>query len=263
MRRALGPVSFSMWDEPGLLVDGFDLPPKVLMGHALPYYERLITGQGYQKAQDLIAYEMAIGPALAKGLERAMSRVKEKPDFQVRPIRSDRKHLDAEIALILDILNDAWHDNWGYVPMTQAEVDEIASMFRVFLRPDAIVIAEYQGEAVGFSMMLPNVNEALAGLGGRLLPFGVLKMLWRLKVRGVRSERMAMMGVRRKWWDSPVGATAALLSIYGAKINGMARGAERAELSWILDSNERIKNLIAHFGAKIIKRYRIYEKTIA
>ncbi len=263
MRRSLGPVSFAMWDEPGLLVDGFETPPNVLMGHHLPYYENLITGSGYTQAQDLLAYEYPMHQPFSEGTQRLIARAQEKHKFNFRPLRMDKKNFPLELKLIRDIMNDAWSENWGFVPMTEAEIDDIAMLFKFFLKPDAVVIAEYDGEAAGFAMMLPNINETIRDLNGRLLPFGFIKMLWRLKVKGVQSGRMAMMGVRRKWWNSPVGAIVALLIVQNAKNSDFASTAVKGELSWILDSNERIKRVLAQFGATVTKRYRIYEKALA
>ncbi len=262
MRRSVGPVSFAMWDEPGLLVEGFDRPPNVMMGHALPYYEKRIVGQGYAQVQDLLAYEYPLDRPFSEEMQRKIARIKQKHEFRFRPMRMDRKNFASEVALILDIVNDAWVDNWGFVPMTRAELDDMAGVFKFLLPPDAAVIAEFDGEAAGFGLMLPNLNETIKDLGGRLLPFGFAKMLWRLKVSGVRSGRLALMGVRRKWRSSPIGAIIALLIIHNAKVSDFARPGEYAELSWILDSNERVKHLLKAFGATVIKRYRIYEKTL-
>ncbi len=263
MRRSVGPVSFAMWDEPGLLVEGFNTPPNVLMGHHLPYYERRITGSGYTQVQDLLAYDYPAQKPFSENVRRLIARAQEKHSFVFRPLRMDKKNLPIEIEMIRDMMNDAWSENWGFVPMTKAEIEDIAMLFKFFLRPDAVVIAEYDGEPAGFGMMLPNLNEAIRDLNGRLLPFGFIKMLWRMKVSGVRSGRIALMGVRKKWWSSPVGAIVALLIIQNAKASKFAQPAVQAELSWILDSNERIKRVLALFGATITKRYRIYEKALS
>ncbi len=263
MQRSVGPVSFAMWDEPGLLVDGFDRPPNVLMGHALPYYERRITGAGYTQVQDLLAYEYPIQKPFAENVQRLIQRAQEKHSFVFRPLRMDKKNFPSEIELIRDMMNDAWSENWGFVPMTSAEIEDIAMLFKFFLKPDAVVIAEYDGEPAGFGMMIPNLNEAIRDLNGRLLPFGFIKMLWRMKVSGVHSGRLALMGMRRKWWSSPAGAIIALLIVQNAKTSNFARLGVHAELSWILDSNERIKRVLALFGATITKRYRIYEKALS
>lgn len=262
MARVVGPVSFAMWDEPGLLVEGFDTPPYVLMGHHRPYYQDRILNAGYQTAQDILAYERPLHQPFADKLLRVVEKIKQKHSFVFRPIRMDKENLPKEVELIRDIINDAWKENWGFVPITKAEVEEIAALFKVFLKPDALVIGEYDGEPIGVAMMLPNINEVIADLNGRLFPFGILKMLWRLKVKGVRSGRLALMGVRRKYWSTPVGAMITLMMIQACQKSEFARKAEVAELSWILDSNERIKRVIGEFDAKVTKRYRIYEKAV-
>lgn len=262
MRRSVGPVSFSMWDEPGLLVEGFECPPNVLMGHARPYYQQRIAACGYTQVQDLLAYDYVIHQPLSEELQRLVTRVQQKTPFTVRPMRMDKKNFQSEIALLLDIINDAWADNWGFVPMTQAEIDDLAGIFKFLLPPEALVIAEVEGEPAGFGLMLPNLNEAIRDLNGHLFPFGFIKLLWRLKVSGLHSGRMPLMGVRRKWRHSPIGAVVALMIVQHAKIGKYVRPGDRGELSWILDSNERIKHLITQFGGKLLKRYRIYEKAL-
>ncbi len=263
MRRSVGPVSFSMWDEPGLLVEGFDKPPSVMMGHARSYYQTHIAGQDYTQVQDLLAYEYENGLPLHPKMERIVARSQEKHQFVFRPIRMDSKHFKSEVGLLLDILNDAWSDNWGFIAMTQAEIDDMASIFKILLRPEAVAIAEYQGEAAGFSLTLPNINEAIRDINGRLLPFGIVKLLWRLKVSGLRTGRMAMMGVRRKWQNSPIGAVLALSIIQNTRMAHFARGFTHAELSWVLDTNERMKHMLTLVGGTVYKRYRIYEKAIS
>jgi hypothetical protein len=263
MRRSVGPVSFSMWDEPGLLVEGFDHPPCVLMGHALPYYQNHIVAQGYAQAQDLLAYDYENGKPLPATMARIIARAQEKHHFKFRTIRMDRKNFRSEVALLIDILNDAWSDNWGFVAATEAEVDDMVAMFKVVLRPEAVVIAEYEGEAAGFALTLPDINEAIGDLGGRLFPFGLAKLLWRLKVSGIRSWRMPLMGVRRKWQNSQIGAVLALSIIQQIRMSHLALGIMRGEASWVLDSNERMKHMIALVGGTVYKRYRIYEKALS
>jgi len=263
MRRCVGPVSFSMWDEPGLLVEGFDHPPNVLMGHALPYYQNHIAAQGYAQTQDLLAYDYENGKPLAPTMERIIARAQEKHHFKFRTIRMDRKNFKSEIVLLLDILNDAWSDNWGFVAATKAEVDDMAAMFKMVLRPEAVVIAEYEGEAAGFALTLPDINEVIIDLGGHLFPFGFAKLLWRLKVSGIHSWRMPLMGVRRKWQNSQIGAVLALSIIQQIRMSHLALGIMRGELSWILDSNERMKHMLTLVGGTVYKRYRIYEKMLS
>lgn len=262
MQRVLGPVSFAMWDEPGLLVDGFDSPPNALMGHHLPYYQHRIAEQGYGKCQDLLAYEYPIQRPFGEQVVRLIERAKRKHNIVFRPLRMDKAHFAGEVALVRELINDAWADNWGFVPMTMAEVEEIATLFKIFLPADALVIGEVDGEAASVGMILPNINEAIRDLKGKLFPFGIVKLLWRMKVKGVRSGRLALMGIRRQYFSSPVGAVLAMMMIETLRRGKSASRADTAELSWVLDSNERIKHVIALFDAHVIKRYRIYEKTL-
>ena len=263
MERCVGPVSFSMWDEPGLLVEGFDRPPAVLMAHALPYYQGHIAALGYGQIQDLLAYDYLNNLNIPPTMARIIERTQEQHAFQFRHIRMDKKNFKSEIATLLDIVNDAWSGNWGFVPMTQAEIDDMATVFKVLLRPEAVVIAEYEGEAAGFALTLPDLNEAIRDLKGRLLPFGFIKLIWRLKVAGTRSGRMAMMGVRQKWQNSRIGAGLAMMIIEQTARSHAARGVERAELSWILDTNYRMKHMLKLIGATVYKRYRLYEKALS
>lgn len=263
MRRCVGPVSFSMWDEPGLLVEGFDRPPAVLMAHALPYYQKHVVELGYGQIQDLLAYDYQNNLNIPPTMARIIERTQEQHAFQFRHIRMDKKNFKSEIAILLDIVNDAWSENWGFVAMTQAEIDDMATVFKVLLRPEAVVIAEYEGEAAGFALTLPDLNEAIRDLRGRLLPFGFIKLIWRLKVAGTRSGRMAMMGVRQKWQNSRIGAGLAMMIIEQTARSHAARGIQRAELSWILDTNHRMKHMLELIGAKVYKRYRLYEKALS
>jgi hypothetical protein len=262
MTRVLGPVSFSMWDQPGLLVEGFETPPSVLMGHALPYFAGHIERAGYRPAEDLIAYrygpEMAVPDAMRRVLDRALKR----GELTVRNIRKDKKHVDDEIALLLDIINDAWSDNWGYVEMTKAEVDDLAGLLKFLLRPGDVAIAEYRGQPAAFAAIFPNLNEAIADLNGRLFPLGWAKLLWRMKVRRTKTARMPLMGVRKALQTSPVGAALALAVIESVRNFNFAHGVVDSELSWVLARNQRVQHVISLVGAKPYKRYRVYEKNI-
>jgi hypothetical protein len=263
MKRVLGPVSFSLWDQPGLLVDGFDTPPFVLMGHARPYFAGHIESAGYAGIEDLLAYryvpEMKVPEVMRRILERALKR----GDLKVRTIRMDKKHVDEEIALLLDIVNDAWSDNWGFVAMTKAEIDDLAGILKLLLRPGDVAIAEYRGKPAAFAAVFPNLNEAIRDLGGKLLPLGWAKLVWRMMVKRPASARMPMMGVRRALQTSPIGAALSLAVIEATRDFNFARGVTNdCELSWILERNERVRHVIELVGGVPYKRYRIYEKAI-
>jgi hypothetical protein len=262
--RALGPVTFSMWDQPGLLVEGFDRPPSVMMGHAKPYFASRIQQAGYRRIQDLLAYDFAVNKPLPPEAQRIVQRVLARGDMRVRPLRKDRRHFQSEVALILDIMNDAWSANWGFVPMTQAEIDDIAGILKILLGEHDVAIAEHAGEPAAFALIFPNINEAARDLNGRLAPFGWAKLLWRLKVAGTRTGRMPLMGVRKKFQASAIGAASALAAIEFIGSHYHRRGrVETAELSWILDHNEQVKHIIELVGARAYKRYRIYQRALA
>ena len=260
MKRAVGPVSFSLWDQPGLLVEGFGTPPYVMMNHHRPYYADRITAQGYQKAEDLIAYRY--GPdASTKTWDRLMARAMRGGDITLRNIHMDKRFRD-EVAMLLDIINDAWSDNWGYVPMTQAEIDELAGILKLLLRPGDVAIAEYQGKPAAFTAIFPNLNEAIRDMKGRLFPFNWIKLLWRLKVARPKTARMPMMGVRKSLQASPVGAALALSVIRSVREFNFSRGVVDSELSWILARNSRVRHVIEMVGGVPYKTYRVFEKAI-
>jgi hypothetical protein len=262
LARAVGPLSFSLWHEAGLLVDGFEHPPFVMMGHARPYYSRHVGAAGYRGLQDLLAYSCNTSLTLPPAIQRIVDRSRTHWGVSVRPMRMDKRRFASEVAAVLDILNDAWSGNWGFVPMTEAEIDDFARLLKLLLKPGDVSIAEYQGAPAAFSVTFPNLNEAIRDLGGRLAPFGWAKLLWRLKVSGLSTARMPLMGVKKSYQDSNIGAGLALATIDSAIRANMARGVRRGELSWILQQNERVRHIIEWLGATMYKRYRLYENTL-
>jgi len=260
MKRVIGPVSFSLWDQPGLLVDGFDTPPYVMMNHHRPYYQGHITANGYQKVEDLIAYRY--GPqASLKSWDRLMARAMRGGEVTLRNIHMDKRFKD-EVAMLLDIINDAWSDNWGYVPMTQAEIDDLAGILKLLLRPGDVAIAEYQGKPAAFTAIFPNLNEAIRDMNGRLFPFNWIKLLWRMKVKRPKTARMPMMGVRKSLQASPVGAALALSVIRSVREFNFSNGVVDSELSWILERNDRVRHVIEMVGGVPYKTYRLFEKPL-
>ena len=262
MKRVLGPVSFSMWDQPGLLVEGFDTPPYVMMNHGRPYYAERIEAQSYRRAEDLIAYRYGRRLEVPPIMERILDRAIRRGEVSIRNIRMDKAHFESEIALILDLINDAWSDNWGFVAMTKAEIDDLAGLLKLLLKPGDVAIAEHRGRPAAFAAVFPNLNEAIRDLNGRLLPFGWAKLLWRMKVRRTRTVRMPMMGVRKNLQASPVGAALSLAVIRATRAFNHEHGFEDSELSWILERNERVRHVIELVGGVPYKRYRIYEKPL-
>jgi hypothetical protein len=261
MRRVTGPFSLSINDESGLLVAGFDRPPSLMMGHHRPYYAARIEAQGYRKAKDLIAYDFDVAADWPPAAARVMARLRRLDDVRIRYI--DMRRYADELETMRDVFNDAWAGNWGFVPWTSAEIQALGRNVRPFVRAGNFAIGEVDGEPAAMVVTLGNVNEAIHDLGGRLLPFGLLKLLWRLKVRGVRSGRMPLMGVRRRYQGTARGAALALGVIAAACDWGKTIGVTSAELSWILEDNKPVRDLIELVGGRPYKTYRIYEKELA
>lgn len=257
--RVLGPFNLSINEETGLLIDGFDRPPMLLMGHDLAYVAAQVEGQGYAKVKDVIAYLYDIQhdlPAAARSLiDRPLP-----PGLSVRKL--DLRRYREEIATITEVFNDAWAGNWGFVPLTDAEIEHMAKALKPLLDPSLVAIAEMRGEAVGFGVSLPNLNEVIADMNGRLLPLNWIKLLWRLKVRGTRSGRVPLMGVRRSCAGNVAGALAPFLIIDAMRKGATERGMRHVELSWILEDNLPMRRINESLGGIPYKTYRIYGKTL-
>ena len=258
MRRVRGPFNLSINEETGLLIDGFADPPVFMMSHALPYYREHIEQCGYHKAADTLAYlinpNFVAPPVMQRLLKMASERV------TVRTL--DRSRFDEEIMLLRDIFNDAWSENWGFVPFTEAEFKELGQNLKFLLHDEYIQIAEVDGEAAGFIIGMPNINEAIRDLKGKLFPFGWLKLIWRLKIKGPASGRVPLMGVRKKFQKTRLGPGLAFLIIEDVRNELHKRGAHRLELSWILEDNAGMRNIIESIGGTAYKRYRVYERDL-
>lgn len=259
MRRALGPFNLGINQEIGLLVEGFDSAPFVMMGHGRSWYGPSVEALGYDVAQNLLAYTIAardfrIPPVVMRLLERQAQYVRLRP--------FDRAQRARDLGIMRDIFNDAWSNNWGFVPFTEAEFAAVGKELLLLLPDDFIHIAEVDGEPAAFIVLLPNVNEAIADLNGRLLPFGWARLLWRLKVRFPTTGRVPLMGVRQRYQNSRLGPALAFLLIGELRVPALRRGIQRVELSWILEGNRGMRNILEKIGANISKRYRMYAKAL-
>lgn len=259
MKKSAGPFSFSVNEECGLLISGFDTPPYIMMPHGRPWYAPHVEAAGYSKAMDMhalryIPRRQFIPERRMKFIERALS----SPKVRIRNI--DFKRFNEEIATLVDIYKDAWSDNWGFVPMTEAQIAHMAKELRPIIEPYNIIFCEYDGEPVAFGLVLPNVMQAIRDFDGRLLPFNWAKLLWRLKVKKLPEARMPLMGVRKKLHGKPLGAAFAYKIIDMVNSANMDNGVVSSELSWILENNTDMLTMLTDMGGEIYKTYRIYER---
>jgi hypothetical protein len=258
MERSVGPFNLGINQEVGLLVEGYETPPYFLMGHARPYFHDHVRALGYHGTQDMLAYLLPTryqdDPRIAKLRQRLARKV------SIRTLDRRRKH--GELEVLRDIFNDAWSENWGFVPFTREEFAAIGSLLLVLLPKDFVLIAEVAGKPVGFIVLVPNLNEVIGDLNGRLFPFGWAKLLWRLKVKFPTTARVPLMGVRKQLHNTPLGPGIATMLIEELGQSAGRAGVHTNELSWILDTNEGMRGIIERIGGKISKRYRMYEKAL-
>jgi hypothetical protein len=258
MRRIRGPFNLSVNQECGLLVEGFDAPPSVMMGHAPPYYGVRVEETGYQKEKDLLAYRIDVNFKLSKVMLDLISKASKR--VHIRSLR--RSHFGEELQILRDIFNDAWSENWGFVPFTKAEFKHLGQNLKYLVHPEYIQIAEVDGSPDAMIVVIPNINETIRDLNGRLLPFGWFKLLWRLKVTGPKTVRIPLMGVRKRHHNSYLGAALALMVVERVRRLGVKYGAKGVELSWILDDNTGMRNIIESLGGEVYKCYRLYGKDL-
>ena len=260
MQRARGPFSLSINEEMGCLVDGFERPPMVMMPHHRPYQGGLIEQAGFAKLKDVFAWEYDVGTVPARA-QRAHDEIAALPEVFTREV--DTKKMLEDVRIIMDIFNDAWSDNWGFVPLTEQELVKSAKDMKLILMPEITRISFIDGEPAAVALGLPNINELITDLDGQLFPFGIGKLLWRLRVRGPKSGRLVILGIRKKWRH--VRRYAGLSAYLYVQMNRRAHllGMNGSELSWTLEDNHPINVGIKLMGGRVYKKYRIYEREIA
>jgi hypothetical protein len=257
MQRMTGPFSLSINDETGLLIDGFNHPPRIMMGHARPWYAVHLDALGFAKVIDVLAYDHDGETPLPRPMQAMVDKAYASGDLSVRTL--SKKNLHRDLSIIMEIFNDAWSENWGFVPMTQAEIDLLGKNLKMLVGEDYIAIASWKGEPCAMALTLPDINQWIKGLNGRLMLFGWMQILWHLLARPPQAVRMPLMGVKRKFHGHPLGATLALACIDHIRKAHLARGTRRAELSWILEDNWPMRRMLDALGARPYKTYRVYE----
>ena len=259
MARARGPLSLSMNEEIGCLVEGFGTPPYVAMPHHRPYQGGLIEKAGFAKIKDVFAWKYLVGEPNTR-VKKAYDSIKSMPEISCRTL--SLKHLDRDIELFADIFNDCWSDNWGFVPFTRTEVRKMATDYKFLIMPEITCIVSIDGEPAAVAVAVPNLNSLVGDMHGKLFPLGLPKLLWRLKVSGPKSARLVFLGIRQKWRNTR--KYAALSAFMYAQMNdgGKKLGIREGELGWTLEDNGRVNAGIQLMGAKLYKKYRIYEKPL-
>ncbi len=259
MNRMLGPISLSIWEEPGLLVRGQDHSPMIMMGHHPAHYGSWMESFGLEEAKRLYTYDLNIVQEFPKLVQRIVASGERNERILIRPI--DMKQWDTEIRTVLHILNDAWSDNWGFIPFTEAEIAHAAKKMKPIIKPNLNMIAELDRTPVAFMMVLPDMNEVLKRIDGKLFPFGWIKLLgWLRKPMGA-GMRVPLMGVLKEFQNSRLASQLAFMMIELIRRNATADyGSERAEIGWILDDNKGMKAIAETIQSSINREYVIYEK---
>lgn len=257
-RQISGPFNLSINQECGVLVEGFDTPPVVMMPHSRKWYGRLLEAQGYRPLKDMLAYWVNVDFEAP----RLMSALVERFSAQIRLRVLNRSKFNEEIEVLRDIFNDAWSGNWGFVPFTKAEFAELGNSLRLLVPDEAIAIAEVDGIPAAFMVGLPNLNEIFAELDGKLFPLGWARLIRQLRSRRVHTARIPLMGVRKQFQNTPLGAALAFMVIDALGKVGRDWGIRAVELSWILEDNRPMRRMLDSIGCREYKRYRIYGKTL-
>jgi hypothetical protein len=261
MTRALGPISLSIWDEPGLEIEGFAEPPTVMMGHHRPEYKGWIEAAGYAKAKDLLTYEVGIADWSDERIKRLVEAGERNPRIRIREV--DKSKFAQEARVILNLLNEAWSENWGYVPLTESEIHYAGKKLKPIIYNELVRVAEYDGEPVAFMLTLPDINELMKDLNGELFPFGWAKLLWRLRNPRTRRVRVPLMGVAKRFHNTRLATQLAFMLIEFTRRSAVNRfGVHTGEFGWILEDNKGMLSIAQLPGAKVNHRYRIFEKTL-
>ncbi len=263
IKKMRGPMSLYVNEEVGVLIEGFEHPPVLMMAHSRPYQAALCEAAGLVKEKDLFAwrYDEGIGfpPRVLKAWEDFS---KNTPELRLRSI--DTANMKRDITAIMEIYNDAWAGKWGAVPALPDEVAKVAQDLKLIVDPDIAFIAEQDNKPVGMCIMLPNLNEAIADLDGKLFPLGFAKAVWRLKVKRPKSTRLMMLGLTKELRSNVkrYGGVAAAMYVEVAK-RAIAKGYQWGELSWTREDDAPINLGIRSMGAKVYKKYRVYQKSLA
>jgi len=253
MEKMRGPASFSSNEQWGLLVEGFDSSPVIMMPYNPQYYEKLLLGYGLAKSKDLLAYYVDQSIKLPDKSARIAERIMARKEIVIR--NPDMKNFKKEIDIIKEIYNKAWQHNWGAIPLTDEEMDYMAKDFKAILDPELLFIATVDGKPAGFSMAIPDYAPVLKKLNGKLSPLGIMKLLWHTKVKKIKRLRLITMGVVPEYQKRGIDVIFYMETVKHSRL----KGYKDAELSWILEDNDLMNRTLLSFGARVYKKYRLYD----
>lgn len=256
-----GPFSPSINHETGLLVDGFDSPPAYLMNYAPAYYGPALEAAGFSQEMDIFSFTTSTTPEGQPPAVRTLfERLRSTPGLSIRLL--DPKRYREDISTLVEVYNDGWSGNWGSVPMSGAEAQELGDMLRPLIRPEWLMFADYKGQTVGVALQMPDLNEAIRDFGGRLLPFNWARLLRRMRKPTVKNSRMLMLGVRQAFQGRTIGPIAGMLLIDAALRAANENGITSGEIGWVLETNKAILSIVNKFSVTGRKTYRIYGMAI-
>ena len=262
MDRAIGPISMSIWEEPGILVKGQDHAPVIMMGHSPAHYAGWIEGAGYSRAKTLFTYDLDISKEFPPLVQRIVKSGERNSRINVRPVR--KSDWDSEAAIILGILNDAWSDNWGFVPLTPEEVAYTGVKLKPIIHEDLNMIAEVDGRPVAFMLTFPDINHVLKKIDGKLFPLGWFHLLRWLKRPKDSDMRVPLMGVLKEFQNSRMASQLAFMMISYIRNNASGRyNSKRGEIGWILEDNQGMVAIADTIESAINREYAIYEKNLS
>ena len=258
MTRMRGPLSLSINQEVGLLVDGFDTPPAVMTPHSRTYQDRVACEAGLVKVKDLFAWRWTVTDRQPDRVNRAMEAISKMPEVRFRTV-----NLQSEINDMVHVQDDAWKHNWGHVSMTALEAQQLRDELKPILDPEVAVAVDVDNELAGMALAVPNLNEVIRDFGGKLSAKNLVRLVWRMKVRRPKSGRVAMLGIKESIRKQKKYMPLALALVGELNRRGYLRGYQWSELSWTLEDNGPVNALIRSVGGKLYKRYRLYEKPIS
>ncbi len=259
--RINGPFSPTINGELGVLIEGFDARPMIFMPWNPPYLGRHLDALGYTKARDLYSYRFELQDFGLDEKPRMLDRKEWRDRLKIRPLKLDQLK-KGETALMSELFNDAWRDNWGFVPFSVEELDSTADVLKYIMSPEFGGVAELDGVPVAFAIALPNLHEITADLNGRLFPFGLPRLISRIRKHKFESARIVLLGIRKNLQRSATGGVILLSLIEEARRRGATIGIKHLEVGWVLEDNTAMRRPIELFGGKVDKIHRVYEKIL-